>query len=154
MDMQYSLDGLHLTEDSEGVRLTAYPDPGTGGYPWTIGYGHTRGVQPGDTCTQEQAEQWLREDIAEAVAAVNRLVKVPLTQHEFDALVDFTFNVGEVNFANSTLLKDLNAGYTQLAANEFKRWDMAGGAHLAGLAHRRAEEDALFEQPDQPGATS
>lgn len=147
--MNYSRDGLHLTEVSEGIRLTAYPDPGTGGAPWTIGYGHTHGVHPGDTCTQAQAEAWLMEDIAHANDVVNRLVKANLTQHQHDALVDFVFNAGEGNFASSTLLKDLNAGYMQLAANEFRRWDMAGGAHLAGLAHRRAAETELFLMPDE-----
>jgi lysozyme len=147
--VKYSRDGVHLTETGEGLRLEAYPDPGTGGAPWTIGYGRAHGVKPGDTCTQEQAEQWLTEDIVTAEAAVNRLVRANLTQHQFDALVDFTFNAGVGNFASSTLLKDLNAGYLQLAANEFKRWDMAGGAHLAGLAHRRAAETELFLMPDE-----
>ena len=150
MNMQYSLDGLRLTEEGEGIRLEAYPDPATHGEPWTIGYGHTGGVRPGDTCTQEQAEAWLAEDIHSAVDAVNRLVTADLSQHQFDACVDFVFNAGAHNFGSSTLLRDINAGNFDAAANEFKRWDMAGGAHLAGLAHRRAMETALFEQPDQP----
>ena len=148
MNMQYSSDGLHLTEGEEGLRLVAYADPGTGGAPWTIGYGHTGGVQPGDTCTPAQAEAWLLDDIATAVAAVNRLVTVPLTQHEFDALVDFTFNAGEGNFASSTMLRMINAGDSAGAEGQFARWDMAGGAHLAGLAARRSAEAGEFETPD------
>lgn len=141
MNMQYSLGGQRLTQSFESCRLTAYPD--SKGVP-TIGWGHTRGVRLGDTCTQAQADAWLLEDIQEAVAAVNRLVSVALTQHQFDALVDFTFNAGEGNFASSTMLRKLNAGDSAGAEAEFSRWDMCGGAHLAGLARRRAAEAAMF----------
>jgi lysozyme len=139
--MNYGKDGLALTEQFEGCRLVAYEDQvGV----WTIGYGHTKGVRAGMTCTQAQAEQWLLDDIAEAVAAVNHLVTVPLTQGEFDALVDFVFNLGSGNFASSTLLKKLNAHDIEGAAAEFERWDMAGGVHVAGLLRRRNAERALF----------
>lgn len=149
MNMQYSLDGQHLTERMEGDRLTAYPDPSTLGKPWTIGYGHTNGVQAGDMCTQAQAEAWLLEDVQTAVAAVNRLVTVSLSQHQFDALVDFTFNAGEGNFANSTMLRLLNAGDFMGAELQFARWSFAGGAHMAGLAARRAAEATEFDTPDE-----
>jgi lysozyme len=145
MNMLYSKDGLHLTESSEGVRLKAYQD--SGGV-WTIGYGHTRGVQAGDTCTQEQAEAWLEEDLMVAVEAVNRLVKVPLSQHQFDALVDFTFNAGQGSFASSTMLRLINSGELVAADAQFARWDMAGGAHVAGLAVRRLAEAREFDEPD------
>ena len=104
--MIYSKNGLHLTEQFEGLRLTAYPDPGTGGAPWTIGYGHTGpDVHPGLTITQQQAENLLARDIQTASDAVNRLVKYHLKQEEFDALVDFTYNCGAGNLKISTLLK-------------------------------------------------
>src|ERR1035437_3806931 len=91
-DMNYSKVGLEqLTEPFEGCKLTAYQD--SKGV-WTIGYGHTSGVTPGDTCSQEKAESWLLSDVAWAEAAVNRYVTVSLTQGEFDALTDFTFNLG------------------------------------------------------------
>lgn len=139
--MNYSLNGFHLTEGFESCRLTAYQDSvGV----WTIGWGHTRGVHQGDTCTQSQADLWLQEDVQWAVAAVNKLVTAEITQDEFDACVDFTFNAGETNFAKSTLLYDINVGDVAAAQAEFARWDMAGGAHLAGLARRRAAEAALF----------
>lgn len=141
MNMQYSLGGQRLTQSFESCRLTAYPD--SKGVP-TIGWGHTRGVRLGDTCTHAQADAWLLEDIQEAVAAVNRLASVALTQHQFDALVDFTFNAGQGNFASSTMLRKLNAGDSAGADAEFSRWDMCGGAHLAGLARRRAAEAAMF----------
>lgn len=143
--MEYSQTGAHLTESFESCRLEAYQD--SVGI-WTIGWGHTHDVHEGDTCTQEQADAWLMDDVQVAVAAVNRLVKTALNQDEFDALVDFTFNAGAGNFGSSTMLRDINAGNFDAAQSEFKRWDMAGGAHLAGLARRRAAEANLFGAPD------
>jgi lysozyme len=138
----YSSNGLHLTEQFEGDRLVAYQD--SKGV-WTIGYGHTRGVVPGMTCTQAQADQWLAEDIAWAESEVNKLVHTPLlTQQEFDALVDFTFNCGCGNFDHSTLLKLVNAGDMAHAAEEFEKWDKCGGKVVAGLLRRREAEAAMF----------
>jgi len=143
--MQYSKNGLHLTESFEGVRLSAYPDPGTGGDPWTIGYGHTGPeVHSGMTITQEQAELYLAEDVKRAEADVNAKLTVEVTQDEFDALVDFAFNCGCGNLNNSTLLKKLNAGDFEGAAQEFLKWDMAAGHHMAGLLRRRQAEELLF----------
>jgi len=139
--MKYSSGGLHLTEQFEGCRLKAYQD--SKGV-WTIGYGHTQYVTPGLTCTQEQADTWLMEDIAWAETEVNRLVHVPLTQNEFDALVDFTFNCGAGNFAHSTLLVLLNHNDHVKAASEFQKWDRCGGVALPGLLKRRKAEAAMF----------
>jgi len=142
---KYSKDGLHLTEGFEGVRLAAYPDPATGGDPWTIGYGHTGPeVHSGMTITQEQAENYLMQDVAKAASDVNAKVTVEITQNEFDALVDFAFNCGCGNLNNSTLLKKLNAGDHEGAAQEFLKWDMAAGHHMAGLLRRRQAEELLF----------
>ena len=140
--MEYSLDGLHLTESFEGCRLQAYLD--SVGVP-TIGYGHTHGVTLGMTCTQEQAEQWLQQDIQVAAQAVNRMVTVALTQPEFDALVDFTFNLGTGSLQHSTLLRLLNAGNYKGAAAEFEKWDRAGGKVMAGLLRRRQAEEQMFD---------
>jgi len=143
--MQYSKNGLHLTESFEGVRLTAYPDPGTGGDPWTIGYGHTGpDVYPGLTITQEQAEYFLIKDVQKAEEDVNAKLTVEVTQNEFDALVDFAFNCGCGNLNNSTLLRKVNAGDFEGASHEFEKWDMAAGKHLAGLLRRRQAEELLF----------
>jgi lysozyme len=139
--MTYSKRGISLTEGFEGCRLVAYQD--SKGV-WTIGYGHTRGVFRGMTCTQQQAEAWLVQDIATAEYTVNRLVKIQLTQNEFDALVDFTFNAGAGNLAASTLLKRVNAGDIAGAADEFHKWDHAGGVELSGLLRRRIAEQELF----------
>ena len=143
--MQYSKDGLHLTERFEGCRLVAYPDPGSGGDPWTIGYGHTGPeVVEGLEITQDQAEQYLVQDIKQAEANVNAVVHVELTQEEFDALVDFAFNCGCRNLDSSTLMKKLNAGDYDGASHEFIKWDMAAGHHMSGLLKRREAEAAMF----------
>lgn len=144
--LQYSKSGLALTERFEGCRLEAYPDPGTGDEPWTIGFGHTRGVFPGMVCTEEQAVAFLQQDVAFAVNAVNELVQVQLNQDEFDALVDFVFNIGTTAFRCSTLLRLLNAGDIAGASEQFARWDIAGGHVMAGLLNRRLAEKSEFVQ--------
>jgi lysozyme len=142
MTTRYSKSGLQLTERFEGVRLVAYRDSvGV----LTIGYGHTFGVTEGMTCTEEQATAWLLNDIQTAANDVNRLVKVPLTQGEFDALTDFCYNAGGGNFATSTMLKLLNARDFAGAASQFDLWDHAGGAVVAGLLRRREAERLEFE---------
>jgi lysozyme len=136
--------GQKLTEQFEGCELTAYQD--SGGV-LTIGYGHTEGVTQGMTCTQEQADAWLLGDVQWAVSVVQGAVTVALTQNEFNASVDFVFNVGSANFQSSTLLKDLNAGDYALAALQFERWDLAGGQVVAGLLRRRQAEENEFNTP-------
>lgn len=140
--MNYSKSGLALTERFEGCKLVAYQDQGG---TWTIGYGHTKGVKPGDTCTPDQAEQWLIEDTKNAEDIVNKDVIVPLTQGEYDSLVDFVFNLGGKDLEISTLLKLLNSSDYQGAANEFVKWDHVGGKEVAGLLNRRLAEKQEFE---------
>ena len=139
--MEYSQSGLHLTEQFEGCRLTAYQDQGGR---WTIGYGHANGVTPGMVCTLDQAEAWLLQDVQNAVNHVNSLVSVPLTQGEFDALVDFSFNCGCEAFAESTMLRLLNAGDYSGAADQFEHWGRSGGKVIAGLLRRRQTEVQEF----------
>lgn len=147
MIMHLSAEGLVFTAQAESCRLAAYQDVvGV----WTIGYGHTRGVTTGQTCTPDQALAWLLEDAQEAITAVNRLVTVPLTQGQFDALVDFVFNLGEGALAGSTLLRLLNAGDSVGAAAQFPRWDHAGGVEVAGLLTRRQSEAAMFRGVESP----
>lgn len=123
--------------------MSAYQDQGG---VWTIGYGHTGSdVHAGMNIIQEQAEGFLRSDYHSAVAAIRRMVKIDLTQHEFDALADFVFNVGSGNFAGSTLLKELNAGNLEAAANQFPAWSRVKGQVVAGLLRRRQEEAKLFQ---------
>jgi len=114
---QYSDNGLALTKSFEGLRLTAYQD--CGGV-WTIGYGHTGpDVHAGLTITEADADAWLRTDVSEAVTCVNRAVNVPITQNQFDALVDFCFNCGRGSLLQSTLLRKLNIGDFTGAAEQF-----------------------------------
>src|ERR1700761_7803938 len=151
-NLTYSKDGLTLTEQFEGCRLVAYQDQvGV----WTIGYGHTgSGVVAGLTITQDQAKDLLTSDVAASAAYVNAAVMVELQQNEFDALVDFVFNLGRGAFAGSTLLKNLNAGQFDAAAAQFDLWDHAGGQVVAGLLRRRQAEEALFEQGESLGSSS
>ena len=147
--MQYSEAARKaLTEACEGCELKAYPDPGTGAEPWTIGYGHTTCVEKGDTCTAQQADAWLADDIADAVRSVNSLVMVDLTQHQFDALVDFTFNLGAGNLHSSTLLRRLNESDFTGADAEFAKWVRGGGHVLPGLVKRRKLEACWFNTGD------
>lgn len=139
--MTYTQTGLHLTEEFEGCVLHSYQDEGG---VWTIGYGHTLGVEPGMRCTRTQAVCWLLEDVKNAEHYVACLVRAPLTQDEYNALVDFVFNCGAENFRHSTMLRKLNAGYYALAANEFERWVYVKGRKSANLLARRLRERAIF----------
>ncbi|MEX0447615.1 lysozyme [Xenorhabdus sp. SGI246] len=142
--MEISENGINKIKSYEGLRLKAYPDPATGGKPWTIGYGHTNGVEPGQMITKQQAEALLREDLNPIYDVLGQYVKVPLTQGQFDALCSLIFNVGIGNFIHSTLLKKLNQGDYQEAAQEFLKWDKANGNKLSALLARRKSEQEMF----------
>ncbi|PHM28050.1 lysozyme [Xenorhabdus budapestensis] len=142
--MEISENGINKIKSHEGLRLKAYPDPATGAEPWTIGYGHTKGVVPGQVITKQQAEAFLREDLNPIYAVLRQFVKVPLTQGQFDALCSLIFNVGIGNFIHSTLLKKLNHGNYQEAAQEFLKWDKVDGNQLPALLARRKSEQEMF----------
>lgn len=138
--------GIDLISSFEGIRLNAYDD-GVG--VWTIGIGTTTypngvKVKKGDKCTLDQAKEYFAHDLKRFESSVNNLVKVPLTQNQFDALVSLVYNIGQTAFSNSTLLKKLNAKDYQGAADQFPRWNKAKGKVLNGLTRRRAAERALF----------
>jgi lysozyme len=137
--------GRKLIQQFEKLCCRAYQDErGI----WTIGWGHTgRDVIPGLVCTPEQAGIWFTQDTQTAVNAVNRSVSAPLTQNQFDALVSFTFNVGQGAEEHSTLCRLVNAERYSAAAAEFDKWIYSGGHVSAGLVDRRAAEKALFLQP-------
>lgn len=133
----------------EGCKLTAYPDPGSrDGTPWTIGYGHTSDahmqVRRGLTITQAQADAALEHDLNETAAAVESLLKVPVNDSQFGALVSFTFNVGVTALKNSTLLKKLNAGDYSAVPAQLARWNKNDGKVMPGLTNRRAAEAGLW----------
>jgi lysozyme len=139
--MNLSDEGKQFIKSKEKLRLEAYRDAvGV----WTIGWGHIVAVKEGDVCTIDQAEAWFAEDVAPREACVNSLVTVPLTQAQFDALCSFAFNLGCTALRNSTLLRLLNAGDMTGAAEQFGRWNHAGGEVLAGLTERRDQEREMF----------
>ncbi|POT89106.1 lysozyme [Enterobacter cloacae complex sp. ECNIH14] len=144
--MQTSDKGIALIKEFEGCKLTAYQDSvGV----WTIGYGWTQPVdgkpiRAGMTINQETAERLLKTGLVSYESDVSRLVKVGLTQGQFDALVSFTYNLGARSLSTSTLLRKLNSGDYAGAADEFLRWNKAGGKVLNGLTRRREAERALF----------
>lgn len=134
--------GVDLIKGFEGLRLSPYRDPvGL----LTVGYGHL--VKPGEhfgTLTEPEAETLLRADLHEAESAVERLVKVPLTDNQHAALVSFVFNCGSGNLEKSTLLRKVNGEDFTGASFEFLKWNKAGGRVLAGLVRRRRAEMELF----------
>jgi lysozyme len=141
-EFNYSDHGLALTKSFEGLHLEAYRDC-TG--VWTIGYGHTGPtLAAGQTISEPGAEEFLRADLAEAVACVNRSVQFVISQNQFDAMVDFCFNAGRGNFLQSTLLRKANSGDFAGAAAQFALWVHAGGEVVAGLVRRRKAEAELF----------
>lgn len=123
---------------------------------WTIGYGFTDGVQAGDTIEYDEAEDRLAAEVAIRVNGVNRLVAVPLEQHQFDALVSFAYNVGldeddddkAEGLGDSSLLRLVNAAQFGLASSQFGLWVWANGAKSRGLERRRIAEAAMFRYGD------
>src|SRR5678815_955841 len=151
MTVKLSAKGKALIQAFESCRLTAYRD--TGGV-WTIGWGHTGpDVREGSVITQDRADRLFAEDVAEFERDVSELVKVPVTQNQFDALVSFAYNVGSdidddtlaEGLGDSTLLRKLNAGDYAGAAAEFPKWCHDNGKIVGGLLRRRNAERKLFE---------
>lgn len=142
--MKLSQRGIDLIKQFEGYSSKAYPDPATGGAPWTIGYGTTKGVKPGMIITAEQAEKMLRDDVAKFESGVSSLVTAPTTQGQFDAMVSLAYNIGLGNFGKSTLLKKHNARCYTCAADQFRVWNRANGKVMNGLTKRRAAERQVY----------
>lgn len=153
--MRTSTCGVQVLHYFESCRLKAYPDPGSAnGHPWTIGFGHTGpDVYPGLIWTREQADAAFVADLGRFERDVMQLVKVPINQGHFDALVSFAYNVGSdidtdtiaEGLGDSTLLRKLNAGDFAGAADEFPKWIKNDGKVMLGLRRRRAAERALFQ---------
>ena len=155
-----SASGINLVKRFEGLHkvgqdgiIRAYRCPAGR---WTIGYGHTKGVRSGVQGDEAQCDLWLQEDLNVAGQAINRHVRVPLSQAQYDALASFIFNVGEGNFASSTLLKRLNKGLYDQVPEQIMRWNKATVdgvlTELRGLTRRRTAEAALFSM-DAPLAS-
>ena len=143
--MKISEDGLELIKKFEGCETTAYQDSvGV----WTIGFGHTKGVEEGQPCSIEDAESMLANEMDEYEGYINNMVKVDLQQHEFDALVAWVYNLGPTNLGESTMLKVLNGGQFDRVPEEMNRWTRAGGKILEGLVRRRQAESLMFQDLD------
>ena len=141
-----SRDGIAMIKHWEGLSLSAYPDPATGGDPWTIGYGDTVNVRPGMIITEAEAEKRLqsRLDIEFVPGVLTALDDVKIRQREFDSCVSLAYNVGVDAFSRSTLVRKLKEGDRMGAADEFPRWHNAAGKSMRGLRRRRACERAYF----------
>ncbi|EMM5092470.1 lysozyme [Klebsiella pneumoniae] len=147
--MQISNNGIALIKRFEGCRLTAYPDPGTGGAPWTIGYGWTgkvdgKPIKPGMKIDDATADRLLRTGVVSFDQAVSKMLKVSVTQNQYDALVSLAYNIGTRALSTSTLIKKLNAGDVKGAADAFLSWNRSGGKVMAGLTNRRKAEREVF----------
>ena len=149
--LQVSSTGIALIKRFEGCArrradgmVESYPDPGTGGAPWTIGWGATgQGIGPGTIWTQQQCDDRLLQDIARHAHEVElAMAGAPTSQHEFDALVSFHYNTGAI--ARATLTRRHRAGQKAQAATEFARWTRASGRVLRGLVRRREAEARLY----------
>lgn len=151
-NLTISTEGLALIKKWEGWYPKAYKDPvGI----WTIGWGTTgEEAVPGRRITKKQGETFLRKSLQDDEATVKRLTDVPLTQHQFDALVSFVYNVGSGNYSKSTLRKLLNRKNYAGAAQQFVRFNKARSREtgkwmtLRGLTNRREDEAELFRTPD------
>lgn len=146
-------EGLRLIRSFEGYAkprpdggCEAYPDPASGGDPWTIGFGSTGSdIKRGTVWTRAQAEQRFADHVAEFAGGVIRLLDgAPTSQNEFDALVSLAYNIGLGNFGSSTLLRMHKRGFKVDAAAQFVRWNRAAGRVMAGLTRRREAEAAHY----------
>jgi len=140
--MKISEEGKALIKKFEGCKLDSYRCSANVA---TIGYGHTKDVIDGDSCTQDEAGQMLADDLTEFEGYVDKLVTVDLEQNQFDALVAWTFNLGPTNLKSSTMLRVLNEGKKSEVPAQMKRWNKAGGKTLDGLIRRREAESLLWE---------
>ena len=133
--------GLAIIKAFEGCRLDAYQD--VVGI-WTIGFGSTEGVTPGMHISPEEAEQRLLSHLRVLMGEITDIVPDDTTENQFSALVCLAYNIGIGNLRSSTLIRKLRSGDTQGAADEFLRWDKAGGKVVTGLLRRREAERELF----------
>lgn len=143
--MKLSEKGKNHIKSFEGLELRAYPDPATGGEPYTAGYGHTGGdVKPGMKVTQAMADAWFDKDIERFESGVSKLLTAPTTQNQFDAMVSLAYNIGLGNFKSSALLRKHNEKCYSCAASQFPVWNRAAGKVMNGLTRRRNAERAMY----------
>lgn len=151
--MRVNQDTINLIKEFEGFRAKAYPDPGTGGDPWTIGYGTTgrAGVgidpKPGMEITEAEAEHYLQKGVDKFADQIEGYITAPINENEFGAFVSLAYNIGPSAFRKSSSLRHFNNGDKARAAQNILLWNKAGGKVLRGLVRRREAEKALFEKP-------
>lgn len=152
MIRQISAEGIKFIAKHEGFRANAYPDPGSkDGTPWTIGYGHTKGVKKGDKVTRAEAERLLKQDIAWAEREVNKL-NADLNQSQYDALVSFTFNVGAAGARRSSAFREAKRGRHDLVPGKLMLWIKNDGKVMQGLINRRTAEAKLYAAKEPVGS--
>lgn len=143
--MKLNKAGIDLIKNFESLRLQAYPDPGTGGKPYTVGYGAT-GKDIGPTTVWNLAKA--EDDLANRLAALSKklvdLIEADLNDNQFSAIVSLVYNIGIGNFSKSSMLKLLNSGSIDLASEQFTVWGKAAGKEMPGLLRRRQAEKSLF----------
>lgn len=127
----------------EGLRLNAYPDPATRGHPWTVCYGETKGVKPGDSYTLQQCKDMLLASLPAYANGIERCVEAPMPDRRFVALVSFAYNVGVGAACTSSVVKHINAGRTREGCDALMKWNRAAGVVFPGLTKRRAVERAM-----------
>jgi lysozyme len=131
---------ITLIGSFEGLRLNAYPDPATGGKPWTVCYGHTDGVKPNDQYTIEQCKALLIKDLDVYTKGIEACVHVTLPPKRYVALVSFAYNVGIYNACHSSVVRLINAGRVREGCDALLQWNKAGGITFPGLTKRRMKE--------------
>lgn len=147
---------IELVKEFEGLKLSAYPDPATGGEPITIGYGTTAaagvGITPrlGMTITQADAEEYLKRGLDKFAAKIRPMIKAPINDNEFGAFLSLAYNIGPGAFSKSSALRKFNAGDKAGAADAILMWNKANGKVMRGLQRRRSAERALFLKPITP----
>jgi GH24 family phage-related lysozyme (muramidase) len=144
-NLELSEDLVEFVKSAEGFLAVAKQQAIDRPSVWTIGYGDTIGVKPGQTTTPEEAESVLRNKLAWYGQKLLKFVKVEINQNQYSALIDFSYNLGVAALAGSTLLKKLNSG-DPTCVDEFKRWNIANGKILPGLVSRRQWEADLFSK--------
>lgn len=157
--MKTSPEGIEIIKEHEGLRLKAYPDPGTGGEPWTIGYGTTSSagvgkITRGMTITKVQAESMLVRSLEAYEKGVLAALTRPPTQHQMDAMVGLAYNIGVPRFQKSSVVRFHNAGFHDKAAAAFLMWTKAAGKQLPGLVKRRNAEHDLYLKPDKAASAT
>lgn len=141
-------EALELIKDWEGCKLTAYPDPGSkDGTPWTIGYGHTKGVKKGMKIEPEVAEEFLIEDLKVAEAVIAKYIKVHLNENQYGALVSFIHNIGETQFVEGSVDNYINDNKLNLVPDRIKLYNKNDGKPMKGLINRRNAEVSLWNKP-------